>query len=80
MYYVYYKMNVLVAIFGTMYVANYIEENIIDPVSNKINEWKQNIENSIDEYNNKKQQNKTNEIIKEHKETRNRIKEKYNIK
>lgn len=80
MYYVYYKMSVLVAIFGTMYAANYIEENIIDPVSNKINEWKQNIENLIDEYNNKKQQDKTNEIIKEHKETRNRIKEKYNIK
>ena len=73
-------MSVLVAIFGGMYAANYIDENIIDPVSNTINEWKKNIENSIDEYNNKKQKDKTNEMIKEHKETRNRIKEKYNLK
>ena len=73
-------MSVLLAIFGGVYAANYIEENIIDPVGNKISEWKENIGNTIDEYNNKKRREETDKIIKESNETRDRIKEKYNLK
>ncbi len=67
-------MSFLLAIFGGMYATNYIDENIIDPITNKITEWKENIEKTIDEYNNKTQRDETNKIVEQSKETRERIK------
>lgn len=72
-------MAFLLTLMGGAYLTNYIEENIINPVSNKFHEIKNSIEDTFTEYENDKKREEVDEMIRVHREKRDEIKKKYNI-
>lgn len=72
-------MAFVLGVLGTVYIANYIEVNILDPTYNTVNGWIQYANNSIDEYQNAKTRTETEKQVLEAREVRERMRKKYNL-
>ena len=72
-------MNFLLAGIGGYMIVDYISGNVIDPISNKITEWKTSISDTFNQRDQNQKQQEIDTMIENNRQIREQIRAKYNL-